>query len=264
MWATLTLLTVLGVTPAQEEMQLTNARVTYGILGPARPDSKYVPGDTCFLTFDIEGLTKQGGIMRYGMKMELLDSKEKLKFSRSTEGSDIVDILGGTSVPGFAHAFIGLDTEPGEYTLKLTVTDQVSKKVQLLVRKFQVTPKDFGLVGVNTTYEGRVPAPPIVVIGQPLVLTFGIVGFERDAKTKQPRIELKMNVLDETGKSTQPKPITEIIGKNVEEKESIISPAFDLALTRAGKFTIELTATDTLNKKTSTVMLPLIVLSRPK
>lgn len=237
-------------------------RATYGNLGPTRLDTKLLPGDTYFLTFDIEGLVKQGSIMRYSMVMELLDSQGKAKFTKTNPGVDVIDIFGGTTLPGFANAFIGLDTPAGEYTLKLTVTDQIAKKTKTLASKFEVLPKGFGLVGVTTMYDERIPAPSIVVIGQPLILSFGIVGFERDAKTKEPNIQVKLNVLDEAGKPTMEKPATDVFGKDITEKTSIIPAVFDLALTRAGKFTIELTATDTLSKKTSTVSLPLTILSR--
>jgi hypothetical protein len=272
MWATLTLMTALGVTPGQAgELRLTNDRVTYGRIGPTRTDKKFLPGDAYFLSFDIEGLTKEKGLIRYTMKMEILDGKGKPRFTSRPEEREVFDILGADRVPAFAHTFLGIDAEPGEYTLKLTVTDdQATKKSQTLVRKFEVGERDFGLVGVNLTYPGEVPgalpipAPPVVVLGQPLILSFGITGFERDAKTKQPRVRIEMRALDGDGKPTLAKPITDEIVKNVDAKTTIIDGAFDLYLNRPGKFTVELKATDVLTNKSWTVALPMTVLEAPK
>jgi hypothetical protein len=264
MWATLTVMTALSLAPGQAgALQLSNERVTYGTLGPTRTDSKFLPGDIYFLSFDIDNLKKEDGRALYSMKMELLDSKGKAKFTSNSEDRETFDILGGNRIPGFAHAILGLDSDPGEYTLKLTVTDRLAKKNETLTRKFEVAPRGFGLVRVNMTYNGQLPAPPLVVVGQPLVLSFGIVGFERDKKTTQPRVGLKMRVLDESGKPTLAKPISDEINKNVEARTSVLDAAFDMAPTRSGKFTVELEATDLLSNKTTKVTLPLTVADLP-
>ncbi len=258
MLATLTLMTALSLTPGQAgDLQLTNERVTYGMLGPVRTDKTFLPGDVYFLHYEIEGLANKEGQVRYSMKMELVDGKGKTKFSSDTDERTIFNVFGGNRVPGFAYATIGLDAEPGEYTFKITVTDLVNKKAQAMVRKFEVGKRDFGVVAVKLTYDGRLPAPPAGVVGQALVLDFGIAGFERD-KNKQPHVGLELRVTDDAGKLTLPKPISDEISK-VEEKSSILPGAFDLALTRPGKFTVELKATDLLTKKTASVTLPIIV-----
>ena len=265
MWAALTLAATLSLTPAQAGgLQLTNDRVTYGILGPVRTDKRFIPGDTLFLSFDIEGLKKENGRLRYGMRMEFLDAKGRAKFTSNPEERDIIDVLGGTRVPLFAYAFLGLDAEPGEYTLRLTINDALGKQSKTLERKFEIAPRDFGLVGVNNTIGGSTPAAAVVVVGQPLVVNFGVAGFQRDAKTRQPSVKLEMTVLDESGKPTTTQSISEVVNKNVDEKISILPGAFDLALVRAGKFTVELKATDQLQNKTSTVTLPLTIVEPPK
>jgi hypothetical protein len=264
MWATMTLLAAVSLTPGQAGgLQMTNDRVTYGLLGPTRTEKVFLPGDILFLSFDIEGLAKQEGRIRYSMKLEILDSKGEAKFSGSQEERTFFDVLGANRIPGFAHAVLGLDTAPGDYTMQLTITDLLTKKNEKLVRKFTVAPKDFGLVGVSLTYDTRLPAPTQVVVGQPLVLTFGLVGFERDAKTRQPHLKLDIQIIDEAGKPTLEKPIGQEIVKE-EEKTSVLPGAFDLALTRAGKFTIELKATDVISKKSASVLLPFTILEGTK
>jgi hypothetical protein len=273
MWATLTLMTALGVTPGQASaLQMTNTRVTYGMMGPTRTDQKFVPGDTCFISFDIEGLKKDKGRFQYSMKMELLDGKGKTKFTSETEDREVLDVLNGNRVPALAHSFVGIDQEPGEYTLKITVSDRLTRASQTLSQKFVVGPKDFGLVGVQMLHPGigRGPlgspalAPPVLVVGQAVLFSFAVVGFDRDKATKQPKVEFAMRVLDDSGKPTLEKPIVEVVSQGVDESVNGIQQAIDLALTRAGKFTVELKATDLLSKKTSTVTLPITVLEAPK
>lgn len=265
MWATLTLMTALTLTPAQAgSLQLTNERVTYGPLGPTRTDKKFLPGDVYFLNFDIEGLEGRDGMVRYGMKMELIDGKGKTKFASDTEERRVLNILGGNRMPGFAHAILGLDAEPGEYTLRLNVTDMTNKATKALVRKFEVAPRDFGIVKVNYTYDTRLPAPSTVFVGQPFVLMFGITGFDRAGAMKQPNVSLELRILDEQGKPTTAKPVTDTINSMIEEKVTILDGSFDLALTRPGKFTVELKATDNLSRKSSSVTLPLTVFEPQK
>ena len=48
------------------------------------------------------------------------------------------------------------------------------------------------------------------------------------------------------------------------EQLSVIPFFFPMALTRKGKYTVELTATDVLSKKTATVSYPLEVVDPPK
>jgi hypothetical protein len=265
MWATLTLMTALSMTPQQADgLKLTNERVTYGMMGPTRAEKKYLPGDTFFIGFDIEGLKKTKGQFYYSMRMELQDSKGTSKFKSETEDRSVIDVLGGNKVPALAHSTVGIDQEPGEYTLTITVTDRAAKASQTLVRKFEVVPRDFGIVRLQMTYGGAVPTPPVVVVGQAVVFTFGVVGFERDRVTKQPNVRFEMRVLDEAGKPTLEEPIASVVNEGVDEKASGFPQAIDVALTRAGKFTVELKATDTRSKKTSAVSLPITVVDVPK
>src|SRR5690349_8690489 len=120
MWNTLALVTLLSLAPGQsDQLQLTNDRATYGILGPTRADKAILPGDVFFITFDIENLkVDPGGKVLYSMGMELVNSKGKTEFKKDPQDLEVYNFLGGTSLPAFAHADIGTETSPGEYSLK--------------------------------------------------------------------------------------------------------------------------------------------------
>jgi hypothetical protein len=267
MLSSLALAAALSLTPAQAgQLQLTNVHATYGLLGATRTDLKYLPGDTFFLAFDIEGLqVNEFGIARYNMSIEYLNKEGKSQFRQGAEeGKDMeaTNLLGGSRVPSFAYAEIGTDTAPGEYTLKVTVTDRSTKKTQTLSRKIQVLPKGFGLVRIGMAHLAReyVPAPPFGVVGETLVVNCAAAAFDRDKMTKQPNVSFEMRILDEAGKPTVVKPDVIQISKDVPENFSVLPVPFTLALNRPGKFTIELKATDMITKKSATATLPLQVI----
>jgi hypothetical protein len=59
MWTTFALVAALSTAPGQADgLKLANVRASYGPFGVARKDDKVLPGDTFFLEFDIEGLTR--------------------------------------------------------------------------------------------------------------------------------------------------------------------------------------------------------------
>jgi PKD repeat protein len=275
MLATLTLMSALTLPAADAgELQLTNARVTYGRLGPTRKDTKFLPGDVYFVTFDIEGLQFKDGNAKYSMKMELFDPKGTSKYKSLEQPQEVFAIQGGGRLTSDAHAVIPTDAAPGEYRMELAVTDLNTKKQATMTRKYEVAEKAFGIVRVTCAYDlggvnGPVfPSPGLGVVGQVLFQHFAVTGFDRDPKTKQPNLELQLRMLDENGKPTlekahkQPFPTGEDAA--VPETFTVVPLWFPLALTKPGKYTVELTATDTLTKKTATVTYPLVVQEPPK
>src|SRR5438067_8070620 len=209
MWTTLVFVAALGTAPAQSgELQLTNVRPTYGVLGPRRPGAEIIPGDVFSIAFDIENLTSdKEGKLQYSMGMELINPEGKPEYKRdpAQQPNVIYNVLGGNRIPAFAHARTGPDTVKGEYTLKVTVVDQgaKSRKPVTLTQKFTVKEKSFGIVDLTTSYDdkGVFPAPAGGVAGQSIFVNFWTVGFGRGAN-KQPNVKFTMHVLDENKQKT--------------------------------------------------------------
>ena len=275
MWATLTLMTALSTAPAAAgDLQLTNPRLSYGQFGPTRKETKFLPGDVCFLTFDIEGLQfDEGGNAKWTMQLDVIDPAGKSRGPNLEVPYELFSLQGGGIVPYYAFADIPPDEKPGKYKMVVLITDQASKKEAKLEREYEVAEKGFGIVHLNCTYDfgdrngPRYPAAGLGFVGQQLHLQFGVTGFDRDPKTKQPSIKLDVRMLDAEGKPTLKSPITETFpGKDQQfpEQLALVPLNFPLALTRPGKYTVELTATDVLGKKTSTVSYPLVVQEPPK
>jgi hypothetical protein len=264
MMATLAFLSALSVVPAQEgQLRLTNERMTLGIMGAPRTSDKLLPGDVYFLTFDIENLKADDhGKVQYRMSMEVLDKQGKAQFKGDPVDQEHWISLGGSRLPAYALSPLGTDMAAGEYTLHLTVEDRGTKKTAELKKTFTVTAKEFGLVRVNTSYDGEatMPAPPVAVAGQALWVNFGAVGFRRDDKSKQPNIVVEMRVLDENDKPTVKEPIPGGVEEGVPASWSLVPMQFKLNLNRAGKYTVELKATDKIAKTTTTAKIPITVL----
>jgi hypothetical protein len=242
-------------------LELTNIHPIYGMLGSPRPDLKVLPGDILVVAFDIENIrVGDGGEVAYSMALELLDAKQKTQYKQEPQELRALNSLGGSRVPAFAHTIIGLDQEPGKYTLRVTVTDRAAKQSKSFERSFEVLPPAFGLVRAHFSVDsnGNIAAPSISVPGQTLWLNFFAVGFERSPK-KEPDILVEMRVLDENGKAVLAKPFVGDV-KELPAADKAIPMVFALSLNRTGKFTVKLKAVDNVSKKTSELSLPITVM----
>jgi hypothetical protein len=262
MLTSVALVAAMTLAPAQGGLTLSGARVTYGELGAARSDLKFLPGDIFFVGFDIEGIKVDGsGQVQYSMGMEVVNKDGAAIFKEQPREREDFLPLGGTKLPARAFVTIGLDQAPGAYVCRVTVIDRVSKASQTLEQKFEVAPKSFGLIQVFTSSDvkGEVPAPPLGVAGQSVYVHFTLVGFGRDLNSKQPNVDVEMSALKD-GTATLPKPASIVIDNGVEAEETLVHLRFQLPLNRAGDFVIELKAVDKVTKATSKVLIPFKVL----
>jgi hypothetical protein len=266
MWATLALTAALHLAPGQSGLEFKNVRATYGPLGQERKDDKVLPGDFYFLHFDIDGLTvDKDDRIRYSMAVEFLNSKGELQFKKDAVPQETFNNLGGNRVPAFANVSIGLDVTPGEYSLKVTVTDLANKKTAELPRKFEVLPKGFGLVRVGFAYPLAMleppPSPPLGVVGQNLILHFTAVEVGLNDK-RNADLLATFQIFDESGQPTMKKPIeTRVTELDDAMRKYRVAPLnFPIALNRTGKFKVQFSVTDKITGKKAEQTLDLTVL----
>ncbi|TMQ35086.1 MAG: hypothetical protein E6K70_04190 [Planctomycetota bacterium] len=263
MWMTLTLAMVLNAATAKDSsLTIANDRLTYGYLGAARKDEEFLPGDTCFLAFDVQGMTfDAAGKAAYSLSMEVQNEKGETRFKQVPNKLQAQNYLGGTMLHSVAHLQIPMEAKPGTYTLRLTIEDRASKATKTLERKGKVLPADFGIVQVGTTAdaEGITAVPPLGTVGQSLFVNFSVVGFERDKARKQPDVEVSMRLLDEQGNPTTTKPLTGSARSGIPDDYKLLPMQFGLTLNRTGKFTVEVSANDKLSNKTAKVSFPIKV-----
>lgn len=258
MWTTLALMSALNVAPAQaEQLELKNARFTYGMLGQERKDNSFLPGDMAALAFDIDGLkVADDGQVRYSMKFTLTDKKGDVKYGRDPKEMVAVNTLGGGRLPAIARGEIGPDTQPGDYTMTVVVTDLAvkGKKPAELKQPFKVKPIQLGIIRTGFVYSdlsetgggGPQLAPPLGVPGQNLMLHFAAVGFEVKGDKQQPNLAVKMEIQDDKGNPVLKKPFTGTVQNvgDAEKKLRFVPLHFPIQLNRAGKYKIVLTLTD--------------------
>ncbi len=202
MWTAVALTTVMTLAPAQG-IELKNARSTYGIMGETRKDDKLLPGDIFVVHFDIEGLkVKDNGTVLYSMGMELTKKgKKKPEFKRDSQDLEGELSLGGTTLPSYAMTTIGTDSDPGEYTFKITIKDRLGKTEKVLEKTFEVLQPKLGFIQVHLSAPSRDAVPPIAVVGQRIYVHSPLVGFKL-GKDKLPHVSFEMTILDDAGKPT--------------------------------------------------------------
>lgn len=247
-----------------DKLALNNVRATYGLLGPNRADLKVLPGDTLWLEFDIDGITVSAdGKVQYAMGLEVADSKGKVIFAQKATDQEGLASLGGKAVPANSQVDVGFSQPAGDYTVKVMVTDRVSKQSQTFSQKMQVLPADFGIVQLKTTGDPNGTAPiGLVGAGDSVWVNLAVVGFGRDKGKQQPNLEFQMRVLDESGKPTLAKPETGVINQDVPPGDKLLGAQFLVSANRAGKFVVELKAADKISGKSATTSFPLTVYPR--
>ncbi len=264
MISALILTTVMMVPGAQNAINFTNVRLTYGELGPVRQDARYLPGDIFYIGFDIEGIkVEDDGTVNYSLGVEVLDKDNMSIFKQDPIKQSGFLPLGGSKLPARAFITIGIEQPPGKYTCKVTISDLATKATKTLEQQFEVLKKDFGIVVVYSSADenGAHAVAPLGVAGQAINLHFGIVGFARDPKTKRPSVSVQMTVIAKDGSATLQKPAVMTIEKEVNERDTSIPMRMLLPMNRVGDFTLELKATDQISKATTTIKYPIKVLS---
>lgn len=265
MWMSVVAMTLLGLGTAQTgKLSVVNDRLTYGHLGPTRSDTKYLPGDAIHLLFEVEGMSfDANGKAAYAIGLEIVDGKGTELLKQQPRNATAQNYLGGNSLPCAANLQIPLESPPGTYTFRVNVIDSTSKKSVAVERKFEVLPKQFGvvLVGTSADREATLAWSPVGVVGDSIYFNFSAVGFARDKQTKQPHIKVVLHVLDEAGKVIKGAKMTGEAKSEIAADKLALPMQFGITLNRAGRFTLQLTATDAVAGKTVTVNFPVRVLT---
>jgi hypothetical protein len=263
MLTSLAFATALALVPAQEgQLEIVNARPTYGYLGPARPRTGVLPGDVAHFRFDIKNMAlDKAGKASYTLLLKVIDAKGKTRYRLGPTNSVALNCLGGDSMPCSASLEVPLDTPAGPVELQVLLQDRVSGRKAAFKSKGKVLPADFGLVrvGLFADPESKVPASAVGVVGEVRYVGFAAVGFARDKTSGQPDLDVSLRVKDEQGKETMPAPLTGRVTADVPAEMLVVPMHFGLTLNRTGNFTVELSGTDRRSGKTSRVSFPLQV-----
>src|SRR5207245_7778501 len=196
----------------------------------------------------------------YSVGMDVTDNQGKVRTGQIPNDREAAAPPAGKSLPACASVQIGLDQEPGAYTVKVTVKDRVAGATCEITRTCQILPRAFGLVRLTTTSDpdAKVPAP-FLQQGKPGWINFTAVGFGHAKSGGQPHVSVVMRVSDEAGRSALARPSLGEISKDVPANARALPMQFALEINRAGKFTVELTATDHVTGQSVNVSYPVTV-----
>ena len=197
--------------------------------------------------------------------LELAHADGKIMFRKELRDTSAVNNFGGDSLPCAAHLRIPLETAAGVYTIRVILHDRGSGQTVQVQREVKVAPAGFGLVQVGTSAdrEGNIPWSPIGRVGDAIYFNFSVVGFGRDAKTKEPDVRVTLRILDEKGKQVNTTKLTGAAKENVPESFRLVPMQFGLTLNRPGRFTLELTAVDHVSGKKNSLSFPLHIVVSP-
>jgi pSer/pThr/pTyr-binding forkhead associated (FHA) protein len=256
--------TALPPEKGDEGLALVNDRFTYGHLGAERPGDAFLPGEVLALAYEVANLkTDPQGKFSCATSIEAFDPAGQRIYRQAPQPVSTQNYLGGQRLPGTAYLTLPLQQAAGDYKIRITVEDRTAKASKALERRFRILPAGFGLVQVYTSadVEGKYPAPPVGVKGGTLYVNFGVVGFARDPGTKQPNLEAALQLIDDKGQATLAEPVLGKVNSDVPPDMQIVPLQFAVALNRVGRFTVELSATDVLNRKSARVTFPIKVVA---
>src|SRR5262249_46921492 len=157
-------------------------------------------------------------------------STGKVIFQHKPHDHQAVIALGGHQMPAFARFNVGLHQPPGDYQVKVTVTDKPSNQTQSITQTVTVLPPEFGIVHVEMSTDEEGKDPTVVFgAGEVLRLHYMLVGFGRNQPDNQPDVTLEVRVVDENGQPTLQKPFSADINRDTPADAHALPARFDLA-----------------------------------
>jgi hypothetical protein len=243
--------------PAFKDIQ-----ASHGQLGPERKNLECLRGDELYFRFTVVGFTtNDDGRLAGELAYSVTDASGKVVLKDAVAIQQTL-ALGGGTFPGHASVTIGEEMPVGEYTFKVTITDNLARASDSFERKFTCKAQEFALVAVRFSQdaEGRIPATVGGIVSQTLFIKARGVGFDKSKGELD--LEMSIQVFDAKGKPVMPKPIRSLVHNedpNVVKAATVINLRGELTLNRPGEFVLKIALTDTIAKKTATFEVPLKV-----
>jgi hypothetical protein len=189
---------------------IRDAKLTYGYFGPECPTAEFHIQDDVCLRYTLCGLrTAHDGKTDVTTTLNIWQPDGKL-FERSTATSSLELSFGGGCAPDYVRFEPGDRRWPGEWTLVVVVTDNVTGRFCRVQKKFRFLSDDLAIVRpiFYTDAACRNAAGPRAhPVGQPLYFAAEVVQCE--AEDGKPKVDVEVQLLDARerplGKPTHPK-----------------------------------------------------------
>jgi hypothetical protein len=258
-WLALGMTTVVS---AEGKLKMENIQAAYGRFGPERKPLEIYPFDNFIVRFTVSGLkVNSEGKAVTTLKMQFTDAQGSSIVENTFSFNGVLG-LGGDTIPGFVSLAMGERVPEGKNILKVTITDNLSKKSISFER--QIIGKKPGLQIVALEFfhdaDGKLPTSTNLTPGEPLYIRLRAIGFDRT----QGKIHTQLTVqtLDADGKENLPKPLLIDLRQEdskVVEQTEFVNIGGALLANRVGKFTLRLTVTDRTGDQSTKVEVPLVV-----
>jgi hypothetical protein len=254
---------LLTAAPVLAKPQIKDIQAAHGQLGPERKSLDCFRGDELYFRFTVADFTtNDDGRLAGELAFTVSESTGKQILKKEIPLQQTL-ALGGGAFPAHVAFTIGEELPVGDYTIKVTVTDNLARESDSFERKFKCKDLEFALVAVRfyQDADGRVPATVGGIVSQTLFLKARGVGF--DKSKGEIDVEMTIEVLDPKGKPVLAKPIRSMVHNedaNVVKSATVINLRGELALNRAGEFVLKISLIDKIAKKTATFESPLKVI----
>ncbi len=253
---------LLTLPAADAKLEIQDVKAVHGPLGPERKSLDVYPGDALVVRYTVTGVRADAeGKVDVVKTVRLLDAagKELLKQEQPLKG---LLPLGGGRFQDVANLNIGDRVAPGDYTLSVAVKDNLSSQTASFERKVVCKEAAFAIVAPQFFYDAdnKITAAAGGFAGQTLFFRLLVIGFDRTRARLEH--EMTVQVLDAQKQEMLPKPISaEFKSEDAETIKKAVSLTFrgNLVLNRAGEFTLRITVTDRLAKKSTVFEAPLRV-----
>jgi hypothetical protein len=255
-------LLILTARPALAKLEIDKVEACYSLFGPVRRTTDFYPNEKVYYRFVVRGVKTDGeGKADVDLTTKLFDPDRKEVLSQRIPSKGAIS-FGSESFPAYVFVFAPETAAPGEYTLKVTERDNLAGEETGFERKLSLKPTQFAVVSPEFFHDSdhKVQAPVGSALGQPLFFRMSCIGFDRS----QGKIDTEMvaQAFDKDNKPVLSKPITVVVASADEQavreaKTADFRAGFHLM--KPGEFTLRITVTDRIGKKTAIFEAPLKV-----
>ncbi len=247
---------------AYAALEIREFQASHGSYGPKRENLNVFANEEVFFRYTVTGVrTDKHGNLDIVLDELVEDSGGKTVNSASTTQKQRM-ALGGDSFTGQAIFTFPENFKLGKYKFTLKITDKVSGETTEKSVDMNLKATEFALVQPRFARDanGEIPAPAGGLIGETLHLSVRAVGL--DLKGGLLDAEMNFQIYDKQNKPTMPEPITVTIREDnpkVLADVGFVRFKADFALNCTGEFTVKMTVTDKVAKKSVTFTSPLVV-----
>ena len=244
-------------------LEIRNIQAALGALGPEVKTLEFYPREEIYFRYQVLGLkTDERGNIHNAFSSRLLDAQGQVLQEHADPPQVGLLCLDGSRLMAHSHIMLNGEYSPGRYTLVVRVEDRLTERTAEFSRDFLLKPTRYAIVMPRFFYDEmeKIPAPIGAQAGQMLYFRVKVIGID----TCRGRIdqEIQVQVLDEKGRETMPRPITDTI---VSDDPATVAAATyvsfknSVGLNRPGTFTLRIATQDKMSRQSALFEAPLRV-----